>query len=182
MSADQALNIGRIGRPHGLMGTVRFFPHSGNSEVLDTVKVMWIGLSFEQSTPHKINSVKPFKDHLLVTFKPSIGRDGAEALRNHTVWVDRACFDHIDGYFLDDLIGIKVVQFLNETDQDQEEQVGEHIGYISGFGDQGGVDLIEIDRGNRKIYIPWISQFVVEVHEREGDLVMVLTPQAPVDL
>lgn len=166
------LRYGVVGRAHGLHGTVRIHPHSGDLGTADLLTQFWIGSEAGLAVPYAIQSLRPFKNAFLATLEGVDSEERAVRLAGQTVWVDRSLFDDEPGWYIDELHGSEVVQ----------EPDGRHIGRVVGFADSGGPMLVEISRGNRSIYIPWVDPFVRGVEEREGATVVVLTTEAPVDL
>ena len=151
---------------------MRIHPHSQDVSTGDRLTQFWIGTSPALAIPYTICALRPFKNAYLAELEGIESAERAARLAGQPVWVDRSLFDAEPGWYMDDLKGARVVQ--------QSEGTVEGIGTVVGFADSGGPMLLEISRGNRSIFIPWIDQFVVGVSEDGATIT--LTPQAPVDL
>lgn len=166
------LRYGVVGRAHGLHGSVRIHPHSQDLSTAEQLTELWIGSSAELAVPYRVRELRAFKKAFLADLEGVTSVDRADRLSGQAVWVDRSLFDSEPGWYLDELKGARVVQ--------QRDSVMESIGTLVGFADSGGPVLMEISRGNRIIFIPWVDPFVAGV--RDNGKTVVLTADAPVDL
>jgi 16S rRNA processing protein RimM len=108
------LAIGRVSRAHGLKGELRVELFFDGSDALDRVDELWLSAkadSPEGARRHVIEGARPVPRAYLITLAGVVERNGAEALRGSTVWVDRSALPDSDEaeYYLVDLIGAKVI-------------------------------------------------------------------------
>lgn len=107
------LAIGRVARAHGLKGELRVETFFDGSDALGEVEELWLSRqpdSVEDAQKHAVEWARPVPKAYLVKLKGVAERDGAEALKGATVWVERAALPQTDDseYYLVDLIGAKV--------------------------------------------------------------------------
>ncbi len=108
------LAIGRVARAHGLKGELRVETFFDGSDSLDQVEELWLSPQadgVDGAAPHTVEWARPVPKAYLVKLVGVAERDGAEALKGRTVWVERAALPETDDseYYLVDLIGAKVV-------------------------------------------------------------------------
>lgn len=105
--------IGRVARAHGLKGELRVEPFFDGSDALEQVDELW--LSRQPGSPdgaeaHTVEWARAVPKAYLVKLVGVAERNGAEALKGATVWVERSALPQTDDaeYYLVDLIGAKV--------------------------------------------------------------------------
>lgn len=99
------IEIGRVGRAHGLRGEVRIQPHWEGSDTLEHVESVLLSRKGKPPREHKIASCRPADKAYLVRFEGVEDRDAAEALRGLIVSVPRAALPDLEAgeYYLSDL-------------------------------------------------------------------------------
>jgi len=136
------LEVGRVGKPHGLTGELVVFLVSNRSERVA------VGSVFLTDTGDlRIEASRPFGDHWLMRFAGVGSREQAEALRG-TVLRGRALHDE-DAWWVHELIGSEVL----DTD-------GRRLGTVRAVVANPASDLLELDGG---ALVP--LRFVVERSE-----------------
>jgi 16S rRNA processing protein RimM len=108
------LAIGRVARAHGLKGELRVEPFFEGSDALSLATELWLSrepATAEGARAHTVEWARAVPKAYLVKLTGVTERDGAEALKGATVWVDRSVLPATDDseYYLVDLIGAKVV-------------------------------------------------------------------------
>ncbi len=112
MAADELVVVGRIGRPHGLMGEVRAMPTGTTLATLgagDTVVLAGAGAGAGQTTT--IAALRPVDRGALIMFEGVASRDAAQALTGATIAVEATrlvALDAPDEFYVRDLIGCVV--------------------------------------------------------------------------
>lgn len=104
MTAEQPLlEVGRIGRPHGVRGELVVTLVTNHLERVDPGSVL-----DADGTPLTVVAARPHKgDRWVVRFAEASDRDGAEALVGRTLRAEPV--DDPDAYWVHDLIGATVV-------------------------------------------------------------------------
>lgn len=108
------LAIGRVARAHGLKGELRVETFFDQSDALAEVDALWLSpqpASPDGAQKHEVEWARPVPKAYLVKLTGVSDRNGAEALKGATVWVERGALPATDDseYYLVDLIGAKVV-------------------------------------------------------------------------
>ncbi|HEY5024801.1 MAG TPA: ribosome maturation factor RimM [Acidimicrobiales bacterium] len=123
------LEVGRVGKPHGLTGEVVVTLVSNRPE-----RVV-VGSTFLTDDGElRIEASRPFTDKWLMTFAGIDSREQAEALRG-TVLRGRPLEDE-NAWWVHELIGAEVVDL-----------VGAHLGNVAGVLANPASDLLELDGG-----------------------------------
>jgi len=104
------LQVGVIGRPHGLRGEVKLHLHFEGSTSLDAVEYVVLEPEKGPAQRLQLESVRGSAKGPILAFVDVAGREGAEALRGAKVWIERAAAPPLeDGeYYLVDLVGCDV--------------------------------------------------------------------------
>lgn len=149
------LEIGRVGRAHGLAGEVRVRLWSEASRLAPGSE-----LSTDRG-PLTVKAARPHQDHFLVTFEGIAGREGAEALRGLLL---RAAPIEVPGtLWVHELVGATVVS-----------RAGEELGVVDAVEANPASDLLVLEGGG---LVP--LRFVVS-HE-PGKRVVVEVPEGLLD-
>lgn len=128
--------IGKFGRPHGVRGELRFFPHNPDSELLTPGLVLHLDdCPIEQVT---VASVRQADRFALITLEEIDGRDEADQLRNAQARVPRDSLPapDEDEFYLVDVIGYAVCE---ETDGELRE-----LGRVKGWLDLAAQDIMAV--------------------------------------
>jgi 16S rRNA processing protein RimM len=108
------LAIGRVARAHGLKGELRVEPFFEGSDALEHVSELWLSRQTEApdgAAQYVIEWARAVPRAYLVKVEGVAERNGAEALKGATVWIERAALPEpaeTDEYYLVDLLGAKV--------------------------------------------------------------------------
>lgn len=150
------VELGKIGRPHGVRGEMRLFLHNPSSELVFHLDEFWIAPD-EHATPvsYGIRSVKDSAKFFILSLKGVQHRDAAQTLCGHRVYVPRDLLPTLDNgeFYVNDLIGIVVT---HNTD-------GTCLGRIVGSREQGGIEVVTVSDDSREIQIPIVDDFVVDL-------------------
>ncbi|MCR5278645.1 MAG: ribosome maturation factor RimM [Lachnospiraceae bacterium] len=154
MNRDELLQVGAITTTHGVKGEVKVFPTTDDPlrfKKLKTV-ILYNGKEFREV---KVQSVKFFKQFVIVKLEGIDSMNDAETLRNAELLVERSdavkCEE--DEYFIADLIGLKVY-----------DEQGLLLGSVSEVYQTGANDVYEItDEAGKTFLIPAIKECVLSV-------------------
>ena len=110
---NDLVSLGKIIKPHGIRGQIKFKPYNQDSSIL--IKNMEVWLKKENCSSldfkfFKINSISYEALHPIIKFNKINDRNEAIELRDYVLYVSRSSFPDIENddiYFID-LIGCKI--------------------------------------------------------------------------
>ena len=145
MEKDRFIETGRVTAPHGIRGDVKVEPWADSPEFLLGFDVFYV-----DGNPLPVKSARVHGKFVLVSFEGVDTVEKADALRNKTVYIDRADADLPEGkYFVSDLMGMEAV-----------DEKGEKLGTVTDILDLPSGSVAEI-KGAREILVPVRPEFVV---------------------
>jgi 16S rRNA processing protein RimM len=105
------VELGRVGRAHGIRGEVRVHLHWPDSDTLATVETVVLTREGRPPSTMDIESVRPAGKGVLLKLAGIHDRDAAEALRGSGVAVPHEALPPLEEgeYYLSDLVGMQVV-------------------------------------------------------------------------
>lgn len=158
MSADGGplLEVGRIGKPHGLRGEVLVRLTTDRAERLDPGAVL-----SSDAGDLVVTASRPHQDRWIVAFDGHVGREAADALRGLALRAE--AIDDPDEMWVHDLVGSAV-----------ETVAGEAVGTCVSVLANPASDLLELEGG---ALVP-----VAFVVRREPGRVVVEVPEGLFDL
>ncbi len=155
---DDFLRIGTITTVHGVHGEVKVFPTTDDINRFKVLKEVYCEIKNKKCLLH-IESVKYFKNIVIIKFKEYTDRDIAETLRGCDIYVDRENAIPLadDEYFLCDAIGSRVI-----TDED------EYVGILEDILQTGANDVFVVKTDeNKEILIPSIKECILDINTDE---------------
>lgn len=107
---SQLLEIGYLGKPHGLRGEVRLTLHNPDGDALDCVERLVVRLRGQFETL-ALEAIRGGSNPALVAFTGVESRNDAERLKGATAFVYRADLPPLEPgeYYLSDLVGATVI-------------------------------------------------------------------------
>jgi 16S rRNA processing protein RimM len=162
MAGGERVCLGQIGAAHGLRGEVRL-----HSFTADPAAIASYGpLESEDGRIFEIKTMRPAKDHFVVTLAGVADRDAAARLVNIKLYVPRERLpvpDEPDEYYHADLIGLAVV-----------DPSGVKLGTVIAVHNFGAGDLIEVlpDEGGKTELLPFNKAHVPMVDVAAGKIVV----------
>ncbi len=159
---EDILQIGVITSVHGVRGEVKVFPMTDDPKRFSLLKTCLMG-NDKKTDEIGIDSVKYFKQFVIIKFAGIESRDEAEKLRNKNLYVrrDQAVNLKKDEYFIADLIDCAVY-----TDE------GEQLGHISDVYQTGANDVYVVTDGCEEILIPAIHDCILSVDVDERKIIV----------
>jgi len=147
---ERLVEIGVVGRPHGVRGEARVFLHNPGSEIVQNLDTVLLKVGDAAAHAFRIASVRSAGDHLIVAFGDVETRTNAEALKGARLLVRRDQLPRLEEgeYYVDDLIGLEVV-----CD-------GRTVGVVRASREQGGVEVLAVETGSEEMEIPLVEQYV----------------------
>ena len=155
---ERLVELGVVGRPHGVRGEVRVFLHNSGSDILQTVEQVLI--ESEEGSPRSfgIASVRDAGKHQLVGLVGVTSRDAAEQLKGARLLLPRDQLPRLEEgeLYVDDLIGLEVMC---------ENRV---LGTVRESREQGGIEVLTVAAEGEEIEIPLVERYVVTVAVDRG--------------
>ncbi len=151
---EDFLIVGTITTPHGVHGEVKIFPQTDDTRRFKKLKEVYLDTGKEKHLLHP-ESVKFFKQFVIIKFKEFNSMNEVEGLRNKNLMVDRehAVKLQKDEYFISDLIGVKVYR-------EDDSLLGELYDVLqTGAND---VYLVKKEDG-KEVLLPAIKECIKEV-------------------
>ena len=146
----QFLETGEIVTTHGIKGEVKVYPWADSPEVLLEFSEFRIG-----GVMYEVEKSRVQKNCVLLKLKGVDTVEQAMTLKGKVVEFDRSDIELEDGYFIVDLMGLKV--FAGE----------EEIGKIKDIIQNPGNDVWLV-KGEKSYMIPSVPAFIKEVNIEEG--------------
>ncbi len=150
---EDLFQVGIITSPHGVRGEVKVFPTTDDVNRFKKLKHVIL----EPETKNQelnIESVKFYKNMVILKFKEITSMDEAEKYRKMGLYVTRenAVKLNKDEYFIADLMGLQVI------DED-----GSILGNITDVLQTGANDVYVVNDGTREVLIPAIKACILQV-------------------
>ena len=158
---ETRFQVGVITSPHGVVGEVNVFPTTDDAKRFKRLKEIILVQGKTEKTV-EIESVKFFKQMVILKLKGFDDRDAVEKLRQCSLYVPREKAVRLqkDEYFIADLIGLKVL----DGDANDEE-----LGTVEDVMQTGANDVYEIRmKDGRELLLPAIKQCILAVDVEAG--------------
>ena len=153
---QQYLEIGKITNAHGVMGEVKVQPWCDSPEFFCQFKTLYVD---ETHWPVKVERARPHKNMVIVKLEGVTDMNGALALRNAVLHIDRKDVKLPEGhFFLADIEGLEV----------RDAQSGAVLGKVHEVLTLPASNVYVIRGGEREIMIPAVPAFVAETNVEEG--------------
>ena len=159
MARAQRLCVGIISKVHGIRGEAKVFPTTDDIKRFDRLESVYV-LHSGIYEKHKIQSVKYFKNLVILKFD---GIDTPEHIRQYMrdeLWIDRQDAQLLgeDEYFISDLIGSDII---NES--------LECIGTADDILLTGANPVLVVKRDDGKtLLLPYIGECILDVNVDDG--------------
>jgi 16S rRNA processing protein RimM len=154
--------VGVISSAHGIKGELNVFPTCEDPSRFKKLKTVYLG---EGGTVLTVESVKFFKNMVILKVKEIPDRTEAEKYRNKELYVDRANAVPLkEGeYYISDILGSTVI-----TDE------GEELGTLVNVMQTGANDVFEVQLKNDKktVLLPKIDDCVLKVDAEKGEILV----------
>lgn len=158
----QTVELGVVGKPHGIHGAVRARLHNPRSEALDEGATVTLKLQDGAELRRRLRLAGRGADHLVLEVEGVNDRDGAEALRGAKILVERAALVDSEleegSYYYHDLIGCTV-----------QDEAGRELGQVTAVFEAGASDVLVVREGHEERYLPLVPDWVaaVDLEQRE---------------
>lgn len=156
---QERFQVGAIASVHGVKGEVKVFPTTDEPEKFKKLKTVLIKTE-KAEREIALQSVKFFKNMVIVKFEGIESPEEARKYRGATLWIPRTAAVPLERneYYQADLIGLSV---LTED--------GETLGTLTDVLETGANDVYEITMPDRRtVLFPAIKECVKEVDLESG--------------
>ena len=153
---NDMIEIGKIVNVHGLKGEVKIVPWLDFPEMFEVFDTVWTD---EGKNELNVRSVKYQKSNIIAGFEEVNDANGAQLLKNKTLYVPKEYFDDLpDGtYLIADIIGLKVVDDTTE------------YGVITDVIQTGSNDVYVVERiGDKPLLIPALKDVILDTDLENG--------------
>ncbi len=167
LNKNDMLRVGVITSPHGVHGEVNVFPTTDDVKRFNTLKTVYID-NKKTLLECEIESVKYFKNMVILKFKDHEDRNEIEKFRQNDILIDRADAVPLeeDEYFICDLIGFDVI-----------EDNGQKLGILKDILTTAANDVYEVETGDGKeVLIPSIKDCILDISLEEKRITVHLLP------
>ena len=161
MSENNELVIGKLTKPHGLHGEVRFYYYGNEPESLHQLKHARVVKDNSDVIDLEVLSVRGRKNPLILKFSSIDSISKAEELIGAELRVNRSALSNLDDdeYYWEDLIGLLVYS-----------DSGDLVGTLKSIMETGSNDVYVVKRGKKEILIPAINDVIKEVDIEKGTM------------
>ena len=152
MKKSKYIEAGQIVNTHGIHGEVKIQPWVDSPEFLRKFKTLYI-----QNAPVKVRSARVHKGSVIASLEGVDDVNAAMALKNQTVYIDRADAHLPKGtFFLADILGARVVT-----------EDGKELGRLDDVLDLPA-NRVYVVEGEQEYLIPAIPEFIRDTDIENG--------------
>ena len=153
---QQFLEVGKITNVHGLMGEVKVLPWADSPDFLCKFKTLYVD---KTHWPIKVERARVQKNMVILKLEGVTDVNGALAMRNAVLYIDRADAKLPEGsFFLVDIYGLEA----------RDADTGKVLGKIADVLTLPANNVYVIRGGEREIMVPAVPQFIAETNIEEG--------------
>lgn len=158
MPDSDRVELGRVGRAHGIRGEVRFFAHNRESDVWQRLDAVELRLG-DRVLETRVTNARVTPKCWLLTFADLNDRSAVEAWTHATVHVPAALFPPLtdDEYYAWQLEGLALV-----------DHAGRRRGHVTELTDFGAGDLLRVRLDGRDEFVPLADPWVLSIDLDEG--------------
>jgi 16S rRNA processing protein RimM len=150
----ELLEIGKIVRPHGIVGRVKVLSHLESQDVLDDLTEVSVGRKGQEAVVFPLEAVQPGRGSFVLKLKGIEDRDTAATYTGCSVWMSFQELKKLpEGeYYWRDIIGLQAVT-----------EEGEPLGRIESVFPTGSNDVYVCRNGKNEILLPAIGEVVRKI-------------------
>ncbi len=169
-SIDALVEIGIIGRPHGVGGEIRIFLHNPSSAILEkSSSILLVSAKDKDTRAFEVSSIRQGNKCLLVKLRGVEKRDIAETLKGAKVCVRREALPPVaeDEFYVADLIGLEAWE--GDT----------LLGRVTASRPQAGIEVVTVRGDREEIEIPLVDDFIIDINIAGGRIQVFDTAMLP---
>jgi len=154
---------GRVGRPHGIRGELRFWPLNPDTTLLTTGRTVSLGHRPGEVRPFSVTDARPDPKGHLVRLGGVETREDAALLTGMTWYEPRTAFPEPEDeeVYIADLIGLPA-----------RTEDGLALGTIADVWQAGGADILVIRGPRGQHLVPNVDAFVVRLDPAAGEAII----------
>ena len=158
----QLVPVGRITKPHGLKGEVKFAPFLADDEILACLNQIYLETPKGSPTQWQVESVRGFGSKLILRLKGCNTVDDAKVLGGQTLSVSREKLPDLpEGEFYRfDILGLNVF-----------DEEGRSYGKVTDVIVTGSNDVYQVSDGTNEILLPMIDEVIKKIDLKEQKLI-----------
>ena len=167
-SEEKLIEIGVVGRAHGIAGELNVFLHNPDSTLLEQrERVLLRDASGTREVA--VEAVRASTKCRVVRFAGVRDRTAAEKLKGAVLFVPRSAFPALseDEFYIADLIGVDAYE------------VGKCIGTVTASRPQGDIEMVTVTGAQTSVEIPLVEDYLVSMDLAEGKIHFVDTAILP---
>lgn len=151
------LEIGQIVGTHGIQGELRVNPWCDQPEFMQKFKTLYFDKKGEKAV--SVISCRPHKNIVILKLDGIDKVEQASSMRNKILYVKREDANlPSDRYFVQELIGCKVIDVDNDTE----------YGIISDVSETGANDVWHVKKADNEYLIPAIPDVIIDTDVISG--------------
>ncbi len=160
---DRFIEIGRIGRPRGLEGVVRFMPNQDfTDDLLDRTDLFYMKNERSDLIPYRVESVytetKQNQQTFFVKFDSIANRTDAEAAQDKALFIKKEVIEETEDQ-IDELLTL-----IGFTVQYDEKEFGEVLDVL----ENPAHPILEVKHGKGALLIPMVDEYVEKTDPEKG--------------
>lgn len=155
------MELGYVNNVRGLRGEIKVIHYCDYKEFFEELDLVFI-----QNTEYEIESIKYYKDQVILKLSGIDTVEQAETLKNQTVYAEKDALPPLpEGvFYIADLIGVKA--YLED---------GSYVGEVTDVLQNGPTDILELKQEDgSQLLIPRVKEFVPYISVT--DKKMTITP------
>ncbi|MCP4605928.1 MAG: 16S rRNA processing protein RimM [Proteobacteria bacterium] len=166
------IEIGVVGRPHGVRGEMKAIFHNTNSNPLSLIDKIFLKTN-NPSSNCKIDGIRPIAQGYLLTLAGVSSRKEAQNFTGAKLYIKRSDLPapELDEFYVADLINLEA--------WDGEELLGR----ISSSREQGGIEVVTVINDSEEIEVPLVEDYVNGIDFDRGRVLICnsdILPRAPI--
>ena len=152
--------IGKVIKPHGLKGELKFMPFVREAEIYRNIKR--VALDDSAKVVKQIQFFRGHESRLIIKFKDCDSIEEASKLSGSEVYVHRDDFESLpDGdHYWFEILGLQVY-----------DEEGKHYGRIVEIMETGSNDVYVVQDGKKELLLPMIESVVKTIDIKENKLI-----------
>ena len=154
--------VGKVTRPHGLKGEMKFRPFITDEDILKDIGLVKLGREEKPGQELQVENLRGHYSKRIVKFKGLNSIESVQELAGDSVYIKREDFQALpEGeYYWFEIEGLNVY-----------DEEGGYYGQVVEIIKTGSNDVYVVQDGKKEILLPMIDSVVKVIHLEQGKLV-----------